>query len=59
MNKKLDEGERQEILANPELIQEKFTEKLTGTAHVKLQNAFRDIEERHRDLLKLERVSLI
>ena len=30
-------------------------EKLTGDAHVKLQNAVSDLKERHKDIIKLEK----
>jgi len=36
-------------------VQELFS-KLMGTGHSKLQNAVSDIEDRHRDILALEKV---
>ncbi len=58
LDKRLDQSEKQELLAQPQAVQELYSQKLTGTAHIKLQNAFKDIEARHNDLLRLERVRL-
>ena len=56
LSRKLEEGERNEVINNPKVVQQLYEKKLTGTAHVKLQNAVADLEERHQDLLKLENV---
>ena len=45
----------QEVIENPQMIQQMYENKLTGAAHIKLQNAVRDLEERHRDIKKLEK----
>ena len=37
------------------MIQKFMEAKLSGQAHIKLQNAVRDLDERHNDLLKLEK----
>jgi len=42
------------------LIQDLSRKKLVeGKGHVKLQNAVADIEDRHRDIVKLEKVDYI
>ena len=38
------------------MIQQMQENKLTGATQIKLQNAVRDLEERHRDIKKLEKV---
>lgn len=57
LNRKLDPNEREEILNDPEQVQKFYESRLTGAAHIKLQNVVSDIEERHKDLVKLEKVS--
>lgn len=53
--KKLTNDEKQEIVQNPEMAQKMIQEKLSGQAHTKLQNAVRDLEERHAEIKKLEK----
>jgi t-SNARE complex subunit (syntaxin) len=52
--KKLTDEEKQEIVMNPEMAQKMIQDKLSGQAHSKLQNAVRDLEERHAEIRKLE-----
>ena len=52
--KKLKEEEKKEIVMNPETAQKMIQDKLSGQAHSKLQNAVRDLEERHAEIRKLE-----
>ena len=51
----LSEEEKRNILENPQYVQKFYEDKLKGKAHVKLQNALADIEERHKDIVKLAR----
>ena len=53
--KKLSNEEKKEIIMNPEMAQKMIQEKLSGQAHTKLQNAVRDLEERHAEIRKLEK----
>ena len=55
LNRDLTEEESQQIIENPALMQEMMKSKLLSGAHQNLQNALYDIEERHKDLLNLER----
>jgi len=55
LNRKLEAGEREEILNDPEQVQKIYESRLTGAGHIKLQNVVADIEERHKDLIVLER----
>ena len=52
--KKLTDEEKKEIVMNPEMAQKMIQDKLSGQAHAKLQNAVRDLEERHAEIRKLE-----
>jgi t-SNARE complex subunit (syntaxin) len=54
-SRKLNRDEQAEILNDPGVIQSYIDARLTGTAHSGLKNAVSDIEERHNDLIKLER----
>ena len=55
VNQELTDEQRKEVIENPQMIQQMYENKLTGAAHIKLQNAVRDLEERHRDIKKLEK----
>ena len=57
--KKLTDEEKQEIVMNPEMAQKMIQDKLSGQAHSKLQNAVRDLEERHAEIRKLESSTVI
>ena len=45
----------EQVIENPQTIQQIYENKLTGAAHIKLQNTVRDLEERHRDIKNLEK----
>jgi hypothetical protein len=57
LNRKLDPQEREEVLLDPTKVQSFYQNKLTGSAHIQLKNFVNDLEDRHRDIQKLERVS--
>jgi t-SNARE complex subunit (syntaxin) len=54
LSKKLSPEEKINIIQNPELAQKMIQEKLSGKAHIQLQNAVRDLEDRHAEIRKLE-----
>jgi hypothetical protein len=56
LNKELQNDEKKEILENPLRIQTLYVDKLSGPGHVKLQNAVADLEERHIEIIKIEKV---
>ena len=47
--------EKNEIIENPQIILQKYEDRLKGKAPPKLINAVRDLEERHKDIKKLEK----
>ena len=55
VDEELTEQQKKEVIENPQMIQQMYENKLTGAAHIKLQNAVRDLEERHRDIKNLEK----
>lgn len=55
LGRKLEDNERVEVLNEPQTVQALYENKLKGTAHVKLQNAVSDLEDRHKDIRNLER----
>lgn len=59
MARKLEPAEKEQVLLDPGLVQKFYEDKLTTGAHIKLQNAVSDLEERHKDLQKLERVNYL
>lgn len=54
-DQRLTQQQKYELIDNPETIQKFYEDKLTGKAHVKLQNAVADLEERHRDIVKMSK----
>ena len=40
---------------NPEVAQKMIQDKLSGQVHTKLQNAVKNLEERHAEIRKLEK----
>ena len=54
LGKKLTDEEKLEVINDPNYVQQLYGDKLTGGAHVKLQNAVSDLKERHKDIIKLE-----
>ena len=55
VNHDLNEEERQKLIEDPNYLQDMYKDQLTGQAPVQLQNAVRDLEERHKDIVKLEK----
>ena len=55
INHDLNEEEKQKLIENPNFLQNMYKDQLTGEATVQLQNAVRDLEERHKDIVKLEK----
>ena len=55
VNEELTEEQKKQVIENPQMIQQMYENKLTGAAHIKLQNAVRDLEERHKDIKNLEK----
>ena len=51
----LTEKEKENIIEDPKMIQQIYENKLKGKPHNKLQNAVRDLQERHEDIKKLEK----
>ena len=47
--------EKNEIIENPQIILQKYEDRLKGKAPPKLINAVIDLEERHKDIKKLEK----
>jgi hypothetical protein len=56
LNRDLDTKEREEVLLDPSRVQALYQDKLTGGAHIQLKNFVIDLEERTKDIQKLERV---
>ena len=54
INHELNEEERKNLIRNPDVLIEIYENKLRGKAPVRLKNALRNLEERHKDILKLE-----
>lgn len=55
INQELTEQEKQKVINNPKLIQVMYQNKLEGKSHIELINAIQDIEERHKDIKRLEK----
>lgn len=55
LDEELNEKQRKEMIENPQILQTIYANKLKGKAHVKLQNAVKDLEERHKDIVKLQK----
>ena len=55
INQELTEEEKQKVIEEPQMIQVLYENKLQGKAHTQLINAVRDLEDRHKDIKKLER----
>jgi syntaxin 1B/2/3 len=55
LSRKLTEEEANNVIENPQLIQDMMKNKLLSGAHDNVKNAVFDIEERHKDLQKLEK----
>lgn len=55
LNRKLTSEESKNILDNPNLMQDMLKSRLLSSSHSSMQNSLNDMEERHKDLLNLER----
>ena len=55
LGKGLSDKEKDEVINIPKYVEQIYGDKLTGGAHVKLQNAVADLEERHKDIKNLEK----
>lgn len=56
LGKELDEDQKKDFLENPEKLQQLYENRLThGLAHVKLRNMVSDLENRHKEILNLEK----
>lgn len=55
LDKKLTDTEKEDIIDNPELVQELLKSKLEGQAHTTLVNKVNELSARHEDILKLEK----
>ena len=55
LGRELSDNEKKEVINDPKFIEKKIEDKLKGGAHVKLQNAVADLEERHKDIKNLEK----
>ena len=55
LHEDLNEKQRREMIENPQMLKTIYANKLKGAAHVKLQNAVKDLEERHKDIMKLQK----
>ena len=52
---KLSDNEKVKVINDPKYVEQIYGDKLTGGAHVNLQNAVADLEERHKDIKNLEK----
>lgn len=55
LERDLNDQEKREVINDPQMVKQYYEKKLTGAAHIKLQNAVSDIEERYKDIKKLEK----
>lgn len=55
MDPTLSQNQVEEICDDPDGLGRVMSSKLMGTAHFKLRHAVEDIQDKHRDILKLER----
>ena len=55
LGRDLTEKEKENIIEDPKMIQQIYENKLKGKPHNILQNAVRDLQERHEDIKKLEK----
>lgn len=50
-----DESEINELVNDPDATSKLLNEQITGTAHAKIRNAVNDIDQKYKDILKLEK----
>ena len=55
LGKDLSDNEKVKVINDPKYVEQIYRDKLTGGAHVNLQNAVADLEERHKDIKNLEK----
>ena len=55
LGRDLTQKEKEKIIEDPKMIQLIYEDKLKGKPHNILQNAVRDLQERHEDIKKLEK----
>ncbi len=55
IGRKLDENEKEKVISDPNVVQEIFKSKLTEGGSTKFLNDLADIEDRHNDIVKLEK----
>ena len=55
LGKELSDNEKAEVINDPKYVEQIYGDKLKGGAHVTLQNAVADLEERHKDIKNLEK----
>lgn len=55
LEKKLTEDEKENILINPQVVQQLINSKLEGQAHTTMVNKVNELASRHQDILKLEK----
>ena len=55
LGRDLTENEKENIIKDPKMIQQIYEDKLKGKPHKALQNAVKDLEDRHNDIKKLEK----
>ena len=51
----LSDNEKSQVINDPKFVEQIYGDKLKGGAHVELQNAIADLEERHKDIKNLEK----
>ena len=54
----LSDNEKSQVINDPKFVEQIYGDKLKGGAHVELQNAIADLEERHKDIKNLENVNI-
>jgi t-SNARE complex subunit (syntaxin) len=50
-----DEEEIHELMQDPDATSKLLNEQITGTAHARIRNAVDDIDQKYRDIMKLEK----
>mmetsp|Transcript_19494 Transcript_19494/g.21801 ORF Transcript_19494/g.21801 Transcript_19494/m.21801 type:complete len:147 (-) Transcript_19494:98-538(-) len=50
-----DDDEVEELMQDPDATSKLLNEQIVGTAHAKIRNAVDDIDQKYRDILKLEK----
>ncbi len=58
LNRELTSEEKKEFINDPNKVQQIYQNQLTAGASQRLINLVSDLDERHKDILKLERVKI-